>query len=138
MVYCENMNAVRIWRLSIVTVPFLTALLLGQLLSDMVRVVDCHAGFLGSNPGGPRYFPLGITSLVAAVARTYPTAATSEVIRCWVNSLETWLEWSTVTQEFWVRILADPDISPWNYFTAGGSGNSGAPESASGSGSGIP
>ena len=35
----------------------------------MVRVVDCHAGVLGSNPGGPRYFPLGITSLVAAVIR---------------------------------------------------------------------
>ena len=33
----------------------------------MVRVVDCHAGVLGSNPDGPRYFPLGITSLVAAV-----------------------------------------------------------------------
>ena len=49
----------------------------------MVRVVDCHAGVLGSNPGGPRIF------------------------------------------------------SPWNYFT-GGSGNSGAPELASGSGSGIP
>ena len=29
----------------------------------MVRVVDCHAGVLGSNPGGPRYFPLGITSM---------------------------------------------------------------------------
>ena len=28
----------------------------------MIRVVDCHAGVLGSNPGGPRYFPLGITS----------------------------------------------------------------------------
>ena len=65
------------------TVPFLTALLLGLLFSDMVRVVDCHAGVLGSNPGGPKMF------------------------------------------------------SPWNYFT-GGSGNSGAPESASGSGSGIP
>ena len=49
----------------------------------MVRVVDCHAGVLGSNPGGPKTF------------------------------------------------------SPWNYFT-GGSGNSGAPETASGSGSGIP
>ena len=48
----------------------------------MVRVVDCHAGVLGSNPGGPRIF------------------------------------------------------SPWNYFT-GGSGNSVAPESASGSGSGL-
>ena len=34
-----------------------------------VRVADCHAGVLGSNPGGPRYFPLGITSLVAAVIR---------------------------------------------------------------------
>ena len=29
----------------------------------MVRVADCHAGVLGSNPGGPRYFPLGITSV---------------------------------------------------------------------------
>ena len=35
----------------------------------MVRLVDCHAAVLGSNPGGPRYFPLGITSLVAAVIR---------------------------------------------------------------------
>ena len=35
----------------------------------MVRVADCHTGVLGSNPGGPRYFPLGITSLVAAVIR---------------------------------------------------------------------
>ena len=48
----------------------------------MVRVVDCHAGVLGSNPGRPKRF------------------------------------------------------SPWNYFT-GGSGNSVAPESASGSGSGL-
>ena len=46
---------------SVVTVPFLTASLLGKLFSDMVRVVDCHAGVLGSNPGGPRIFPLGIT-----------------------------------------------------------------------------
>ena len=53
------------------------------LYSDMVRVVDCHAGVMGSNPGGPKRF------------------------------------------------------SPWNYFT-GGSGNSAAPELASGSGSGIP
>ena len=67
----------------VVTVPFLTASLLGLLFSDMVRVVDCHAGVLGSNPGGPKRF------------------------------------------------------SPWNYFT-GGSGNSVAPEAASGSGSGIP
>ena len=35
----------------------------------MVRVADCHAGVLGSNPGGPRYLPLGITTLVAAVIR---------------------------------------------------------------------
>ena len=28
----------------------------------MVRVVDCHAGVLGSNPGGPKDFPFGITS----------------------------------------------------------------------------
>ena len=60
-------------------VPFLTALLLDLLFSDMVRVVDCHAGVLGLNPGGPRIF------------------------------------------------------SPWNYFT-GGSGNSVAPQSASGRG----
>ena len=26
----------------------------------MVRVVDCHAGVLGSNPGGPKDFSLGI------------------------------------------------------------------------------
>ena len=46
---------------SVVTVQFLTASLLDQLFSDMVRVVavDCH---LGSNPGGPKDFPLGITS----------------------------------------------------------------------------
>ena len=48
----------------------------------MVRVVDCHTGVLGLNPGGPKIF------------------------------------------------------SPWNYFT-GGSGNSVALESASGSGSGL-
>ena len=45
-----------------VTVPFLTASLMGKLFSDMVRVVDCHAGVLGSNPGDPKDFPLGITS----------------------------------------------------------------------------
>ena len=39
----------------------------------MVRVVDCHAGVLGSNPGGPKDFPLGITSLVAAVIRERPS-----------------------------------------------------------------
>ena len=35
----------------------------------MVRVVDCHAGDLSSNPGRPKDFPLGITSLVAAAIR---------------------------------------------------------------------
>ena len=29
----------------------------------MVRVVDCHAGVLGLNPGGPKIFPRGITSV---------------------------------------------------------------------------
>ena len=41
---------------SVVTVPFLTASLLGYLLSHMVRVVDCHTGILGSNPGGLKIF----------------------------------------------------------------------------------
>ena len=41
---------------SVVTVPFLTASLLGKLFSDMFRVVDCHAGVLGSNPGRPKIF----------------------------------------------------------------------------------
>ena len=45
------------------------SLLLGQLFGDMVKVVDCQAGVLGSNPCGPKRFPLGITSLVAAVIR---------------------------------------------------------------------
>ena len=39
----------------------------------MVRVADCHARVLGSNPGGPKDFPLGITSLVAAVIRERPS-----------------------------------------------------------------
>ena len=41
---------------TVVTVPFLKASLLGYLFSDMVRLVDCHAGVLGSNPGGPKRF----------------------------------------------------------------------------------
>ena len=41
----------------------------GLTLSNMVKVVDCHTGVLGSNPGGPKYYPLGITSLVAALVR---------------------------------------------------------------------
>ena len=40
------------------TVPFLTAPLYGLLFSDMVRVVECHAGVLDSNPGGPKDFSL--------------------------------------------------------------------------------
>ena len=39
----------------------------------MVRVVDCHAGVLGWNPGGPKDFPLGIISLVAAVIHLRPS-----------------------------------------------------------------
>ena len=53
----------------------------------MVRVVDCHAGVLGSNPGGPRYFPLGITSLVAAVIRerlSRPFGAVAGSPRLWL------------------------------------------------------
>ena len=42
----------------VVTVTFLTASLLGKLFSDMVRVVVCHAGVLGSNPGEPKDFSL--------------------------------------------------------------------------------
>ena len=30
-----------------------------------------------------------------------------------VNSLAIWLEWSTVTQEFWVRILVDTKYCPF-------------------------
>ena len=43
---------------SVVTVPFLTASLLGLLFSDMVRVVDCHTGVPGLNPGLPKDFSL--------------------------------------------------------------------------------
>ena len=54
--------------------PFLTALLLGYLFSVMVRVVDCYAGVLGSNPGGPRifspwnYFSVNAVRYTAAVS----------------------------------------------------------------------
>ena len=48
----------------------------------MVRVVDCHAGVLGSNPGGPRYFPLGITSVGLCLFNHYPTH-----LRCPVTTL---------------------------------------------------
>ena len=41
---------------SVVTAPILTALLLGKLFSDMVRVVNCHTGVLGSIPGEPKSF----------------------------------------------------------------------------------
>ena len=53
----------------------------------MVRVADCHAGVLGSNPGGPRYFPLGITSLVAAVIRerlSWPLGAVAGSPSVWL------------------------------------------------------
>ena len=53
----------------------------------MVRVVDCHAGDLGSNPGGPRYLPLGINSLVAVVIRerlSWPLGAVAGSPRLWL------------------------------------------------------
>ena len=54
-----------------------------------------------------------------------------------VNSLATWLEWWTVMEEFWVRILAGPkDFSLWNGFNSVRS-NSAMPETASGSGRGL-
>ena len=45
---------------NVVTVPFLTALLLGYVFSDMVRVADCHTGVLGLNLCEPEEIPLGI------------------------------------------------------------------------------
>ena len=33
----------------------------------MVREVDCQAGVLGSNPGGPKGFPFEITLMVSEV-----------------------------------------------------------------------
>ena len=53
----------------------------------MVNVVDCHAGVLGSNPGGPKDFPLGITSLVAAVIQerlSWPLGAVAGSPRLWL------------------------------------------------------
>ena len=53
----------------------------------MVRVVDCHAGVLGSNPGGPNDFPLGITTLMAAVIReslSWPLGAVAGSPRLWL------------------------------------------------------
>ena len=50
----------------VVTVPFLTDLLLGLLFNDMVRVVDFQEFWVGIL-ADPKDFPLGITSLVAAV-----------------------------------------------------------------------
>ena len=49
----------------------------------MVRVVDCQAGVLGSNPGGPRYFPLGITSDVEDELRnsSYSTRTSTSTSR---------------------------------------------------------
>ena len=59
-----------------VTVPFLTTSLLGYLFSVMVRVIDCHAGVLGSNPGGLKaFFPLELLytgSIVCNVMRHLP------------------------------------------------------------------
>ena len=57
---------------SVVKVPFQTALLLDKLFSDMVRVVDCHAGVLGLKPGDPKHFPLGITSVCLILLLSHP------------------------------------------------------------------
>ena len=90
----------------------------------MVRVVDCDAGLLGSNPGGPKrfspwnYFTGGNGKLFSNMVR---------VVDCHAGVLGlnpggprrfspwnyfTWLEWSTVMREFWVQILADPGYFP--------------------------
>ena len=60
---------------SVVTVPFLIASLLGLLLSNMARVVDCHAGVLGLNPGGPKRFsPWNyLTTKTSEKTRTSPS-----------------------------------------------------------------
>ena len=43
----------------------------------MVRVADCHTGVLGLNPGGPKDFPLGITSDVKDVVEALSLHSTS-------------------------------------------------------------
>ena len=53
----------------------------------MVSVVDCRAGVPGSNPSGHKDFPLGITSLVAAVIRERlrrPLGAVAGSPRLWL------------------------------------------------------
>ena len=45
--------------------PSSLAVRVNSLNSDMVRVVDCRAGVLGPNPGGPKDFPSGIASVLA-------------------------------------------------------------------------
>ena len=58
------------------TVVFLIASLLGLLFSDMARVVDCHAGVLGSNPGGPKRFsPWNYFTKTSEKTRTSPLVA---------------------------------------------------------------
>ena len=49
----------------------------------------------------------------AGLSRNKRGKSVVTVPRCWVNSLATWLEWKTVTQEFWIQIQADPNISPF-------------------------
>ena len=62
----------------------------------MVRVFDCHSekekkdAWLSGNKRGK-----------SVLRVSFPTAS------FWFNSIATWLEWSTVAQDFWVRILAD-------------------------------
>ena len=50
----------------------------------MVRVVDCHAGVLGSNPCGPRYFPLGITSKRIDFFYVHSQNINYNLVLCWL------------------------------------------------------
>ena len=85
---------------------------------------------------GPRSFCISILTKYKLYKKLCSDSAIPNSLVVWVNSLATWLEWSTVKLEFWVRILADPKDFPLGIFT-GGSRNPVAPELASGSGSGL-
>ena len=51
----------------------------------MVRVVDCHAEVLGSNPGGPKDFPLGITGgMVIRERLSRPLGAVAGSPKLWL------------------------------------------------------
>ena len=65
----------------------------------MVRVVNCHAGVLGSNPGGPKDFPLW-NCFNGVRSNSVMPEATSE-------------SESGSGLYFWVQILVDPKIFPF-------------------------